>query len=218
MTVAVFEADGRLRRAPAATAPAFLIVLLHGVGSSAAAMEPIAEALGQAFPEAAVTALNGYDASDLGGAGRQWFSVRGVTAANRAGRVADALPRVEALIGDEARHWGLDLSRTVVVGFSQGAIMGLALASSSARPPRAVVSLAGRVALPVAPGPGPRPPVLLSHGTSDPVMPLAELDIARDALTKAGCAVEVQTIPSLVHAIHPQQIVRAIQFIKAVTG
>lgn len=50
------------------------IVFLHGVGSSAAAMRPLADALGLAveahFPD-------GPQPFDMG-PGRQWFSVRGI--------------------------------------------------------------------------------------------------------------------------------------------
>ena len=207
--------DGSLHITPSGQ-PGQLIVILHGVGSSAAAMQPLAEALASGQPTAAIVAINGYDPFDLGGAGRQWFSVKGVTDANRPERIAEAMPRIEALLSSEEQRVGVTRQQTVLVGFSQGAIMGLHLAASSAEPPRAVIGLSGRVALPLRAGEGPRPPVLLSHGVADPVIPVSELDVAAAALTEAGCHVETQTIPGLGHTVDPRQIDRILDFIRTI--
>jgi phospholipase/carboxylesterase len=206
--------DVTIRISPSAgQAPEVLILLLHGVGASAAAMEPVAHALARGLPTAAVVALNGYDQFDMGGNGRQWFSVKGVTEANRHERVVAAMPRVEAVIADEEQRVGLSRGQTILVGFSQGAIMSLQIAATSLTPPRAVVSLSGRVALPLMAASGPRPSVLLSHGMADPVIPILELDTAASALGQAGCKVHSQIVPNFGHSIHPMQIERILTFI-----
>jgi predicted esterase len=125
-----------------------LVILLHGVGSSAHAMKPAADEISLGLGHAAVVTLNGIDPFDLRGSGFQWFSVAGVTDANRARRVAEALPRVEAMIESECARANVSRERTAVVGFSQGAIMALHLAASLQRPPTAIVSWAGRIAPP----------------------------------------------------------------------
>jgi phospholipase/carboxylesterase len=178
-------------------------------------MEPVALALARGSPTAEVVALNGYDQFDMGGSGsRQWFSVKGVTEANRHERVVSAMPRVEAVIADEEQRLGLSRAQTILIGFSQGAIMSLQIAATSWTPPRAVVSLSGRVALPLTAASGRRPSVLLSHGTADPVIPISELDVAASALSQAGCKVYSQTVPGFGHSIHPVQIERILTFIK----
>ena len=125
------------------------VILLHGVGLSAHAMKPVAEAISLGLGHAAVVTLNDIEPFDLRGSGFHWFSVAGVAEANRAQRVAEALPRVEAMIVGESARANVSRERTAVVGFSQGAIMALHLAAASPRPPKAVVSWAGRVALPI---------------------------------------------------------------------
>jgi predicted esterase len=125
-----------------------LVILLHGVGSSAHAMKPAADEISLGLGHAAVVTLNGIEPFDLRGSGFQWFSVAGVTDANRARRVAEALPRVEAMIESECARANVSRERTAVVGFSQGAIMALHLAASLQRPPTAIVSWAGRIAPP----------------------------------------------------------------------
>jgi predicted esterase len=124
-----------------------LVILLHGVGSSAHAMKPAADEISLGLGHAAVVTLNGIEPFDLRRSGFQWFSVAGVTDANRARRVAEALPRVEAIESECARA-NVSRERTAVVGFSQGAIMALHLAASLQRPPTAIVSWAGRIAPP----------------------------------------------------------------------
>jgi phospholipase/carboxylesterase len=205
--------NGSIRIAPASgQAPEIFIAVLHGVGASAHAMEPVAQALASGLPTAAVVALNGYDPFDMGGNGRQWFSVNGITKDNRSTRVEAAMPRIDAAIAKEEDRLGLTRRQTVLLGFSQGSILAMHMAATSANPPRAVVALSGRVAGHLHAAPQPRPAVLLSHGTLDSVIPIAEMDVAAEALVKAGCPVQMLRIPGLGHSVHPQQIERALEF------
>lgn len=138
------------------------LIFLHGVGSSGAAMRPLAEALALPQPTACPDGLHPFDM----GPGRQWFSVKGVTEGNRPGRIAEAMPGFIDLIE------GLgDPRQSVLIGFSQGTIMALH-AVAAGLPAAGVIALSGRLAGPV----GPRsdwPPITLLHGADDPVMPLA---------------------------------------------
>lgn len=150
------------------------VILLHGMGSGGAALRPIAEALGLPQP---VACPDGPDPFDMG-PGRQWFSVRGVTEENRAGRIAEAMPAFIDLVeglGDP-RH-------SVLIGFSQGAIMALH-AVAAGLPVMGVVAMSGRLAGQVAPRRD-WPPITLLHGTDDAVMPLAVAHATRGWLTDA---------------------------------
>lgn len=166
------------------------VIFLHGVGSSGAAMRPLAEAL--ALPQPAVFP-DGPHPFDMG-TGRQWFSVKGVTEANRPGRIAEALPafvdRIEGL-GDPRE--------SVLIGFSQGAIMALH-AVAAGLPVAGVIALSGRLAGPV----GARhdwPPIALLHGADDPVMPLAIARATEAWLQGAGAAPRLTVFDGLGHAI-----------------
>ena len=68
-----------------------LVLLFHGVGASARDLLPMGEALAEHRPMAWVVSVQAPDPSDFG-RGWQWFSVQGVTEANRPGRVAAAMP------------------------------------------------------------------------------------------------------------------------------
>lgn len=185
--------------------PQNLILLLHGVGADGQSMAGLADHLATRFPAAAVVAPDAPHAFDPGGFGRQWFSISGVTADNRQGRIVAALPALEQLIDGELRLTGLDRGGLTLVGFSQGAMMALALAAGP-RPPASVVALAGRLAVPIAPA-GPesriRPPIFLGHGTADAVVPVAEADFAARRFEAAGFAVTRVIEQGLAHTISP---------------
>lgn len=167
------------------TAPRQLIVMLHGVGSSARDMAPLGQALAEGLAEVRVVVADGFDPFDLGGNGRQWFSVRGVTPENRAGRVASAMPRLLDRIEACLQPQGLDPASVGLFGFSQGAIMALAAAAGGYAVGR-VVSAAGRLAAPVLPATPQSPRLLLVHGAADTIIPVQEGRDAARSLADAG--------------------------------
>lgn len=135
------------------------VVFLHGVGSSGDNMRPVASALGLTDQAHCLDGLLPFDM----GPGRQWFSVRGITEDNRAERVAAAMP---ALV-DRLSKFGA-LENSLLVGFSQGAIMSLHVAAAGV-PVAGVIAIAGRLAASV-PARTDWPPIALLHGDADPVM------------------------------------------------
>lgn len=171
------------------------VVFLHGVGSSGAGMQPLADALGLE-----AHCPDGPEPFDMG-AGRQWFSVQGVTEANRPARIAAALPGVREMIeglGDPRQTW--------LVGFSQGAIMALHLAAEGL-PAAGVVAMAGRLAGPVATRTD-WPPIRLLHGDRDSVMPLAVAKATEGWLREAGAASELTVFPGLGHSVDARVLAR----------
>jgi phospholipase/carboxylesterase len=176
-----------------------LIVALHGVGSSgpdmAAALAPL-ERIGQ------VVALDGPDPFDAGGRGRQWFSVAGVTEADRPGRVAAALPSLATRLDDLAGRHGVSRDDLVLLGFSQGAIMTLAMVAGRLHRGRAI-AVAGRLAAPVEPAHDGPASLLLVHDRADPVMPSALSDQAAAALAAAGHEVDLIHTHGVGHGIGP---------------
>jgi phospholipase/carboxylesterase len=165
---------------PAAGAPQQLMILLHGVGATPQDLLPLARLLQQQFPQAACVLPHGHEPFDGGPAGRQWFSVMGVTEANRPQRVAAALPALIGFIRSTQQRLGVGPAATALVGFSQGSIMALeALAQDSDLAGR-VLAFAGRYAtLPTQASQ--RCSVHFFHGSADPVIPA---DHARQAMER----------------------------------
>ncbi len=189
---------------PDGSAPMALIIVLHGVGADAASIQPLARVLHEANPTAAVVTPNAPLPFDAGGRGYQWFSIRGVNDHNRQTRIADALPGLEAIIEQELANHRLTRKDLGVCGFSQGAMMALALADS-ANSPAAIASIAGRIARSVIPASSPLPQLLMTHGDSDPVVPFECLSHALKEFVEHGYMIEARPIAGFGHQIAQAQ-------------
>lgn len=186
---------------PADAEAAELLLLFHGVGSSAEDLRALGRALASPRPRAWVVSVRSPDRSDFG-SGWQWFSVQGVTEANRPGRVDAAMPAFRARVGAWQQQTGLGPERTTLIGFSQGAIMALESTQDPAPEPLAsrVVAIAGRFAQPphrAAAG----VTVNLLHGDDDRVMPVGLAVEAHAALQRLGVAATLDRFPALGHGI-----------------
>src|SRR5215831_9656837 len=67
-----------------------LVLLFHGVGTTAEDMVPLGAVLAEEFPAAFIVSISAPDPSPAGG--RQWFSTLGITEENRVERIAAAMP------------------------------------------------------------------------------------------------------------------------------
>lgn len=179
-----------------------LILLFHGVGASAQDLSPLGQILAKARKLATVVSVEAPHPSQLG-RGKEWFSVIGITEANRPQRIAQAMP----LFLDAIRHWqnqtGIGPAHTVLIGFSQGAIMALASTQSTqetALTAHEVISLAGRLAEPVRRTDA-HLRIHLIHGDSDTVV-LPDWSIeANEQFSAAGVEVTLNLVPGLGHGI-----------------
>jgi len=202
-----------LARLPAVGAPDLLFLLLHGVGASAAHMATLALALAAEYPQAAVLCIDAPDPFDGvpgGGAGFQWFSVRGVTETNRPERVAATLPRFIAQVRALQAHFELDWPRTALVGFSQGAIMALEAVQAEPHLAGRVLAFSGRHAS--APMHAPiDTTVHIFHGLDDRVMPHAAVVDSAERLLALGGDVTADVLPGIGHELHPKLVAQAIE-------
>lgn len=185
------------------TTASHLVLLTHGVGSVPQSLVGVAQWFAQRDTNAWVVSLASPEPSDISN-GLQWFSVRGITEENRPARVAAAMPGFVATM----QHWQqvakVDASRTLLTGFSQGAIMALESTKLDAPPAQRVVSLAGRYAeLPIH---QPRAAIHLLHGTADPVMPAAQTQNAFARLQHLQADATLDLVPGVGHEPHPAML------------
>jgi phospholipase/carboxylesterase len=199
--------------------PTHLVALLHGVGGRAEDLLTVAHRWAKSMPDAEFVLPDGCHPLDGGGDGaRQWFSVRGVDASNRAGRARHAAAEVSAWLDEELARRALGRHRLVVAGFSQGAILAEWLAVHREPSPLAVVAFSGRFADDEAAVAGMTDtPTLLVHGGADPVMPPTLAREAHEALTARGARVELLIEPGLGHTLSERGITAAAAFLGRVT-
>lgn len=200
--------------------PDLLYLLFHGVGATADNMAPLAQRLAQEYPQAAVICLNGPEPCDAvfddgtgtagGGAiGRQWFSNRLINDANRAGRVAAALPLFIATVRTLQARFGIAWERTALAGFAQGAIMALEAVQAEPQLAGRVLAFSGRHVDAPAHAPADTS-VHLFHGMDDTVIPYRASVESAQCLMALGADVTADVLPGLGHALHAELMDKAI--------
>lgn len=194
---------------PASGAPEQLLILLHGVGASGAAMAGLAQMLRNEFPQAAVLAPDAPNPFDGGGLGRQWFSVAGVDEANRPARVAAALPGLVDWVKATQRRLGVGTAATALAGFSQGGILALEAAALEDGLAGRVLAFGARYArLPVA---APRhTTVHLFHGGADAVIAASHARAAIEHLGALNGDATMDVAEGVGHELHPVLAQRAL--------
>lgn len=191
-----------------------LVLMFHGVGGSPEDLVPLGQIIAQQFPQTAVISIPGPDHSDFG-RGFQWFSVSGVTEENRMSRIEPVMPLFAKTIQDVQAKTGCTAAQTVLLDFSQGAIMALestqlvkeTLCSQ-------IYAMSGRFA--IAPRIAPKETVIhFIHGTSDPIMPYQHTVQAAEHLQEIGTNVTTDLIPHLGHGVNQEAVAAVIKHLSA---
>jgi phospholipase/carboxylesterase len=184
---------------PAAGEPEGLLVLIHGRGADERDLYPLLDRLDRERRLLGVTP-RGPLALPPGGA--HWYVVHEIGYPDP----ATFLPTYAAL-SEWLDGLGFEPERTVIGGFSQGAVMTYALGLGAGRPrPAALVALSGF--MPTVPGfelelGPPLPPVAIGHGTFDPVISVDWGRRAKETLEAAGAEVLYREY-ALPHAVDPR--------------
>ena len=195
-----------------------LVVFLHGVGSRGASLLPLARQWAPLLPGAEFAAPDGPAVFDGDGAGRQWFSVDGVTDTNRPQRIVAARAGFDETLRNAVdQHGFLDrLDRVVLVGFSQGAIMALDAVATGRWPVAAVVAYSGRLASPPPLTPSKSTRVLLVHGADDQVVAARHSTEAAAVLGDLGLDAQSRILPYTVHTITSEGAQLGVEFVATV--
>jgi phospholipase/carboxylesterase len=150
--------------------------------------------------------------------GYQWFSVQDRSPETVLAGVRAAAPLLDGFIDEELQKRGLDESDAALVGFSQGTMMALYVGLRRAKPLAGILGYSGRLIAPelLTSELRSRPPVLLVHGTDDPMVPFESLAHAETALKGAGVPVETVACVGIEHSIDPEGLQRGGVFLREV--
>jgi phospholipase/carboxylesterase len=186
-----------------------LVVFLHGYGADGNDLIDLGRQWRGLLPEAAFVSPHAPERSAASPMGRQWFALSNRPPEDPAGAderwngAVKARGAIDAFLDAELKRLGLDDSRLALVGFSQGTMMALQVGPRRPRALAGIVGYSGMLADEAglaAPGVT-RPPILLIHGDADPMIPVAALQRASDALARNGFEVESHVSPGLGHSI-----------------
>jgi phospholipase/carboxylesterase len=182
-------------------------MLLHGFGAPGDDLVPLADVIQVPtgtrwlFPEAPLSLNMGF------GDSRAWWIIdfARIQEDRAAGRIRDlsvelpqglalARERMLAFLKELPRQLPIDYKKTVIGGFSQGAMLTCDAVLQTDYPFAGLVQLSGNLLAQAVWGPLMRKrkglPVFQSHGMQDDVLPNIGAERLRDALTQAGLAVE----------------------------
>ena len=189
--------------------PRRLVILLHGLGADGNDLIGLQQHWGRLVPEAAFVAPNAPFPCDMAPYGYQWFSVQDRSPEGVLGGVRAAAPLLDAFIDDELQKHGLE---------EKGTMMSLFVGLRRAKPLAGILGYSGRLIAPdlLASELRSRPPVLLVHGTEDPLVPFESLAMAETALKDAGIVVETLACVGTPHAIDPEGLQRGGSFLREV--
>jgi phospholipase/carboxylesterase len=194
---------------PAEGEPAQLILLLHGWRSDATALLPLAQALRAQFPQAAIVAPDAPTRFGEHPTQRLWYGIDGLTAANWPGRVEACLPALRQWVQAQQQRLGVGEAATAIGGFSQGAVLALALAMAHDGIAGRVLAFSG--CLTHKPAAAPRLSTLhLFHGGTDTVIPADGSRQALAWLAELDGDATLDLAEELAHELHPALIERAL--------
>lgn len=195
--------------------PGHLVVLLHGYGADGNDLIGLAPLLGQLMPDTVFHAPNAPQPCEGNPFGYQWFGISRLDPAIALAGVRTAAPLLDAYLDETMAAYGLDESKTVLVGFSQGTMMALHVGLRRRKQLAGIIGFSGMLAgaeLLKAELQN-KPPVLLIHGDSDEMLPHTLTQRAAEALTGEGLQVGVHIAPGVGHSIDETGLQLAARFL-----
>lgn len=198
-------------------APRQLVVILHGYGADGDDLIGLGQHWSSLMPDALFLAPNAPTRCAQNSFGFEWFPIDFEDMNRSVGGGAPLAREVVAgALGDFWSQTGLGPAQTLLVGFSQGAMMALHVALRRPRPIAGVVGYSGMMIdkESVAAEIRSRPPVLLIHGDADPVVPFASLHEAVGILSDLEVPAQWHVSPRVGHGIAPDGLAAGAQFLK----
>ena len=194
--------------------PRQLVVLLHGYGADGKDLIEIGRQWQAILPDAAFVAPNAPEPCGQAPMGKQWFPLTMRDPDERWIGVNKAAPTLDAFLDAELASAGLDDGKLALVGFSQGTMMALHVGLRRPKAPAGIVGFSGMLVGPehLEPQPAP-PPVLLTHGSDDQVIPADAMFMTAEGLAEAGVPAQWHLSVGVAHGIDGPAMTHAALFL-----
>ncbi len=188
---------------PPAAEPEGLLVLFHGRGADERDLFPLLDLLD---PKRRMLGVTPRGPLHLPPGGAHWYAVKEIGHPDPE-TFTETFALASSWLDGVAGQAGVPPERTVLGGFSQGAVMTYALGLGTGRSrPAGLVALSGF--MPTVPGfeldlAEALPRVAIGHGALDPVIGIEWGRDARARLEAAGAEVTYRETPHMAHSIDP---------------
>ena len=184
-----------------------LLLMLHGVGSNEADLFGLAPYL-----DARLLVASARAPVEMGYGAYGWFNIE-FTPAGLVADVAQArasLRQLAVFVDELVDAYPVDPRRVYLLGFSQGAMMSLGLMLSHPSKVAGVVAMSGRFPAELLSDVHDADalaglPVLVTHGTLDQVLPVANGRAVRDALSRLPVALTYREYP-MAHEVSQESL------------
>jgi phospholipase/carboxylesterase len=196
--------------APARGPATHLVVLVHGYGADGQDLLGLANHWQGLLPTIAFAAPNA-PTRVPGSPGYQWFPISRIDPHEMQKGVEVAGPQLDEYLDGELARLGLPPENLALAGFSQGTMLSLHVGLRRKVRPAAIVGFSGLLA--GLPPPGDIPPILLTHGDSDQVIPPQAMFLAATQLGAAGARVQWHLAHGMGHGIDPEGLAIAGEFL-----
>ena len=203
-------------------APDSAVVLLHGYGSDGNDLIAMAPHFQHLLPGALFVSPNAPSPAQMTGYGHQWFPINlegGKLATRQLGVVA-ARPVIVEFLHDLWQQTGVTPGRTILAGFSQGAMMALhvGLSLPVEETLMGVIGISGAFLPPENFGDASlgKPPVCLVHGDMDDVVEPFHSADANSLLESAIPVLRYHVSRGVGHGVAPDGIAFIAKFIEEI--
>ncbi len=194
-----------------------LVIMLHGVGADGENLIQLANDFRDILPDAYFVAPNGpqkYNVGEgfVGDVGYQWFPLWGKSLPELIEGANNATKILKEYIDGLLKKLGLDYSKLILMGFSQGSITAVHSSIMFSEKCLAVVGFSGAILTEnqVAS----KPDICLIHGENDDVVPFQQTVFAERKLKAIGVNVEIHLLDNLGHWIEERGIKIAKNFLR----
>ncbi|MFF7706620.1 dienelactone hydrolase family protein [Pseudomonas sp. NPDC007930] len=184
-----------------------LVIFLHGYGANEEDLFTLKQMLPVDYTYISVRAP-----LEMSNGGYKWFTRLPGNGEYDAvpAELAASEQRLTAFIQQAQRKYHADAAHTVLVGFSQGAILSYQLALGDPRLVGGFAALSGKV-LPALRGSAQAQPgldqvkVFIAHGTADSVLPYSNAPAADALLKRLGNTPQFHAYPGMDHTVNMQE-------------
>lgn len=192
-----------------------LVVFLHGVGSDGHDLISLAQLMQPDLPDCHFISPHGIEPFDSAPFGRQWFSLENRDPIVIRNLIDNNAPLVATIIQEKQASLNISNKDTIIIGFSQGTMIGLYLNFIQKDPFYRVVGFSGLL-VPPKNFINTTTPICLIHGKEDDVIAIEEMYKAANYLQKHGLVRQyAHEIQNLGHTIDNNGINLAVEFIKS---
>lgn len=196
--------------------PSKLVIFLHGVGADGHDLIELSDEFSESIGEAVFLSPHAPFKYDAYPTGYQWFSLTDYTEDKLYEGIEVALPILKEYIDENLEKYQLEYKDLILIGFSQGTIMALQMAPRLPDSCFAVIGFSGALVKGkmLEPNIKSKPPIFLSHGSDDQVLPISKYHLANKSLKEMGLSVEGHVIKNLGHGINLEAIELANEFLR----